>query len=225
MIKRAVVTLNPADTGQIPVAQVQWSSSNTTNNVQVITPYGFYSVAPTGSLALMFNVMGQEENRAAIIDNPKGRFKNLKPTEVAVGNPLTESVIKFLENGDIEVTGKADQNINITGSVNLTVGGDVNVTTTGNTTVITTGNTTIDSTGNMSSTIGGTLTANVTGNTNITSPIVTVTGALKVTGDVTAFSGLGGEITFSDIVTKYNVHTHISATAGSPSSTSSNTLP
>lgn len=135
MIKRAVVTLNPADTGQIPVAQVQWSSSNTANNVQVITPYGFYSVAPTGSLALMFNVMGQEENRAAIFDNPKGRFKNLKPGESVVGNPLTGSKVYFKENGDIEVTGVADQNINITGDVNLTVGGNVNITATGNTNI------------------------------------------------------------------------------------------
>lgn len=193
MIKRADVTLNPPDTGQYPVAQVQWSSSSTANNVQVITPYGFYSVAPIGSAALMFNIMGQEENRAAIFDNPKGRFKNLKPTEVAVGNPKTKSVIKFLENGDIEVTGVADQNVNITGDVNLTVGGNVNIT--------------------------------ATGNTNITSPIVTVNGALNVTGEITAFSGAGGEINFTDIETKYNAHTHVSAGAGNTSSTPSNTLP
>lgn len=209
MIKRAVVTLNPADKEQIPVAQVKWSSSKTANNVQVITPYGFYSVAPTGSLALMFSIMGQEENRAAIIDNPKGRFKNLKPTEVAVGNPETKSVIKFLENGDIEITGEADQNINITGNVNLTVGGNV----------------TINVTGNMTSTIGGTLIADVTGNTTITSPIVTVDGALRVTGEISAFFGTGSEINFTDIETKYNVHVHTSAGAGNPSSVPSNTLP
>lgn len=209
MIKRAVVTLNPADTGQEAIAQVKWSSNDTTNNVHVITPYGFYSVAPPGSFALMFNIMGQEENRAAIIDNPQSRFKNLKPTEVAVGNPKTESVIKFLENGDIEITGNANQNVNITGNVNLTVGGNI----------------TVNVTGNMTSTIGGTLTADVTGNTTITSPIVTVDGALHVTGEISAFFGAGGEINFTDIVTKYNLHTHISATAGNPSSTSSNTLP
>jgi phage gp45-like len=127
MIKRAVVSLNPADTGQYPVAQVKWSSNDKAANVQVITPYGFYSVAPANSLALMFSVMGQEENRAAIIDDPANRFKDLKPGEVAVGNPETKSVVKFLENGDIEVTGKSDININITG--------DVNVTATGNTTI------------------------------------------------------------------------------------------
>ena len=191
MIKRAVVTLNPPDTGQIAVAQVKWSSSNTANNVQVITPYGFYSIAPAGSMALMFNIMGQEENRAAIIDNPKGRFKNLKPSEVVVGNPKTTSVIKFLENGDIEITGKANQNINITGNVNLTVGGNI----------------TVNVTGNMTSTIGGTLTADVTGNTTITSPIVKVDGALQVTGEITAFFG-GTPITMTDIKTTFNTHTH-----------------
>ena len=60
----------------------------------------------------------------------------------------------------------------------------------------------------MSSTIGGTLTANVTGNTSLTSPITTVTGVLRVTGEITAFFGLGNEITFTDIKTIYNTHTH-----------------
>lgn len=209
MIKRTVVALNLPDTGQMPVTQVTWSSFNTTNNVQVITPYGFYSVAPVGSMALMFNIMGQEENRAAILDNPKGRFKNLKPTEVAVGNPKTTSVIKFLENGDIEITGKADQNINITGNVNLTVGGNI----------------TVNVTGDMTSTIGGTLTADVTGNTTITSPIVKVDGTLQVTGEISAFFGTGNEINFTDIETKYNNHKHTEFDVGGLTSVPNNTLP
>lgn len=209
MIKRAVVSLNPADTGQYAISQVKWSSTNTASNVQVITPYGHYYVAPTGSLALMFNVMGQEENRAAIIDDPANRFKDLKPGEVAVGSPKTRSVIKFLENGDIEITGKANQNINITGNVNLTVGGNI----------------TVNATGNMTSTIGGTLTANVTGNTTITSPLVTIDGELRVTGQVSAFFGTGNEINFTDIETKYNDHKHTENDVGGLTSVPNNTLP
>jgi phage gp45-like len=216
LIKRAVITRKTPDTGQATVAQVSWNN-NTADNVESLTPYGYYMNPPVGSTGLMFSVMGQEENRAAIFNKPKIRFKNLEEGEVAIGNPITESVVKFLKNGDIDITCKNDQNVTVSGSVNITVTGDTNITTTGNTT--------IDSTGNVSSTVGGTLTANVTGNTDITSPIVTINGALNVTGEITAFSGLGGEINFTDIVATYNAHTHISATAGNPSSTPSNTLP
>jgi len=224
LIRRALVSRKTADTGQFPVAQVKWNDK--VADIEVIYPYGLAGNLPKDALVLMFNVQGQEENKAGIGNTPKIRFKNLQEGEVAVGNPVTGSVVKFLENGDIEVTGVNDQNVNITGDVNLVVGGDVNITTTGNTTITTTGNTTIDSTGNMSSTIGGTLTAIVTGNTSITSPIVAITGALTVTGEITAFSGLGGEITFSDIVTKYNVHTHDeNDNAPNPTDGPNNSLP
>lgn len=203
LIKRAVVSRKTADTGQFPAAQVTWNGK--VADINVITPYGLYHNLPTDSLVLTFNVLGQEENLAGIGNTPKRRFKNLQEGEVAIGNPLTGSVVKFLENGDIEVTGKNNQNVNITGNVNLVVGGNVNITTTGNTT--------IDSTGNMSSTIGGTLTANVTGNTSITSPLVAITGNLTVTGTI----GAGGEITalttgtpitMSNIKSTYNTHDH-----------------
>ena len=194
LIKRAVVTLTNKDSGQFAATQVSWMRDKTATT-EVVHPYGLSSNAPLGSLALMFNVMGQEENRAAIIYDPKNRFKNLKPGEVALGNFVTKSVVKFLENGDIDITGMADQNINITGNSNITVGGNV--------------------------------TLNVTGNTDITSPVVTVNGELRTTGEITAFYGLAGEISFSDIVTKYNAHTHTSASAGNPTSStlSPNTLP
>ena len=205
LIKRTLVSRKTADSGQFPVAQVSWNGK--VGDIEVIYPYGLSGNLPIDSLVLTFNVNGQEENRAGIGNTPKRRFKNLKEGEVAVGNPLTKSVIKFLENGDIEITGTNNQNINITGDVNLTVGGNLNITTTGNTTITTTGNTTIDSTGNMSSTIGGTLTANVTGNTSLTSPVTTITGELRVTGEITAFFG-GTPITMTDIKTTFNAHTH-----------------
>jgi len=218
LIKRGTVSRDTADTNQFAFAQVKWASDKV-SNVQVIHPYGVYSYAPIGSLALMFNVMGQEDNIAAIIDNPKTRFKGLKSGEVVCGNPVTLSYVKFLENGDIEIIGKNNQNITITGDSNLTVGG--------NTTITTTGNTTINSTGNMSATVGGTLQANVTGNTTITSPTITVNGTLRVTGEITAFYGTGTALSFTTLESKYNAHLHTSSTAGNPTSAplSPNTLP
>lgn len=198
LIKRGTVTKKTPDVGQFAVAQLKWIGDKT-GNVEVIHPYGFSSYAPVGSLALMFNVMGHDNNRAAIINDPKRRFKNLKEGEVAIGNYLTESYVKFKENGDIEVIGTNNANVTVTGNVNLTVNG------------------------NVSATIGGTLTANITGDTDITSPIVTVNGEIRATGEVTAFYGLGGEISFTDIVTKYNAHTHNET--GTVTNTPNNTLP
>lgn len=200
MIKRGTVSRETADNGQFSVAQVKWGSSKV-GNVEVILPYGVSSYAPVGSLALMFNVMGQESNRAAIINDPKMRFKDLKPGEVAVGNFLTRSVIKFLENGDIEITGVAGLNVSIAGSVNIAVEGDTVINTSGTTKI------------------------NSTGNTTVTSPVVTVEGALRATGEISAFYGTPNEINFTDIQNKYNIHTHISSGPGSPTSVPSNTLP
>jgi len=247
LIKRAVVTLTNKDSGQFAATQVQWMRDKVAIT-EVVHPYGLSSNAPVDSFALMFNVMGQEENRAAIVYAPQRRFKDLKEGEVALGNFLTRSVVKFLENGDIEITGTADQNINITGSNNVTIGGDNTIAITGdntvtvggdndvtisgsntvditdfndvtiggNNTVVVTGNDSVtisgnsilDVTGDADITVGGSTTIDSTGNIDITAPIVSITGELRVTGEVSAFYGLGTELSFSDVRTKYNVHFH-----------------
>lgn len=206
LIKRSLVSRKTADSGQFPTAQVSWSGK--TADIEVIYPYGLAGNLPTDSLVLMFSVMGQEENKAGIGNTPKIRFKDLKEGEVAVGNPTTGSVIKFLENGDIEVTGVANQNINITGSQNTTINVNQVNNITGDQTNTIGGNQTDTVTGNVASTISGTLTRTVTGNTTITSPTVTINGNLEVTGDVTAFSGLGTEFSMNNIKTEYNTHVH-----------------
>lgn len=189
--KRAVVSLTNKDSGQFAATQVKWMRDKVAIT-EVVHPYGLSSNAPVGSLALMFNVMDQEENRAAIVYDPKNRFRNLKPGEVALGNFVTKSVVKFLENGDIEITGTSDQNINITGNSNVTVGGNTSLNVTGDANITVDGSTTIDSTGNI----------------DITAPIVNIDGELRVTGEVSAFYALGTELSFSDIRTKYNIHVH-----------------
>jgi len=191
LIKRAFVTLTNKDSGQFASTQVKWFG-NKVAATEVVHPYGLSSNAPVNSFALMFNVVGQEENRAAIVYDPKNRFKNLKPGEVALGSFMTKSVVKFLENGDIEITGTADQNINITGDSNVTIGGNSSITVTGD----------------ASLTVGGSTTTDNTGNIDITAPIVNIDGELRVTGEVSAFYGLGTELSFSDIRTKYNLHVH-----------------
>lgn len=223
LVKRAVVTLTNKDSGQFAATQVKWMRDKVAIT-EVVHPYGLSSNAPVNSLALMFNVMGQEENRAAIVYDPKNRFKELKSGEVALGNFVTKSVVKFLENGDIEITGTNDQNISITGDNNVTIGGsnDINITgdndvtvggnntvaITGNDSVTVSGNSTLNVTGDADITVGGSTTIDSTGDIDITAPIVNIDGELRVTGEVSAFYALGTELSFSDIRTKYNIHQH-----------------
>lgn len=218
LIKRAVVSRKTADIGQVPISQVSWNEKAA--NVEVISPYGLYSNLPTDSLVLMLNVNGQEENKAAIGYKPKERFKNLKEGEIYVGNQVTGSVIKFLTNGDIDITAVNDQIINITGDSTVTVGGDVTLNVTGDVTATIGGAMSADVTGNFDATIGGTTTIDSTGNTDVTTPVFTINGELRVTGDITAFYG-GTPIVLSNVKSQNNLHTHTSTTPGLQTSTTS----
>jgi phage gp45-like len=99
MIKRAATTAIMKDSGSVPTIQVKYF--NKTALVEVLAPYGFCSSPPKNSMATVFNLLGQEENRTAIIDKPWQRFKNLKEGEVVIGNYLTLAKLYFKENGDV----------------------------------------------------------------------------------------------------------------------------
>lgn len=88
-------------------------------NVFLITPYGFDHHPPNGSLSLVLQVMANEGNRTAIAAYPQKRFDNLKEGEVAVGNYLTRAIIKFNEDGDVEVY--APRDVSVTAGRNATI--------------------------------------------------------------------------------------------------------
>lgn len=130
LVKRCYVSRVGNNQQRYQTTQVSYL--NKTANVEVVYPYGLSGNPPLNSLGLMFNVQGQEENRAAIFNLPSKRVRNLKEGEVAVSNYLTESRVVFKENGDIEVTGNNNQIVNITQNSEITVGGDVTINVTGN---------------------------------------------------------------------------------------------
>lgn len=123
LIKRAAVAIIN-DSGNYQTAQVSYFGK--VSDIEVINPYGISSSPPIDSLVLMFNVMGQEENKAGIINAQPLRFKNLKEGELVVGNYLTGSYVKFLQNGDIDVFTGNDVNIEC-GNANILAVGDVDV--------------------------------------------------------------------------------------------------
>lgn len=133
MIKRAYVTLVGNDAGQVQTTQVSYLGKTT--DMEVIYPYGLFGNPPRGSLALLFSVQGHEENRAGIANLPKQRFKDNKEGEAGVGNLLTGSVIKFLENGDIYINAKANQKVLIEGDSIITVNGSATLDCPGGVTI------------------------------------------------------------------------------------------
>lgn len=175
-IKRAFVSLVGSDSEAFQTTQISYLGK--TADTEVIYPYGLCGNPPTGSLVLLFNVQGQEENRAGIANLPNKRFKNLKAGEVAVGNYLTTSVVKFLENGNIEVFCQNNEIITITQNANITIGGSSTVNIVG-TATINCPTTTINGDVNINGNLNVLGDSTSTGNTSIN-------GSLSTTGDVTA---------------------------------------
>lgn len=127
LIKRAAVAIIN-DSGNYQTAQVSYFGK--VSDIEVINPYGISSSPPIDSLVLMFNVMGQEENKAGIINAQPQRFKNLKEGEVVVGNYLTGSYVKFLQNGGIEVFTEGNATVTASNAIidaNVTILGDCEV--------------------------------------------------------------------------------------------------
>lgn len=143
MVKRAYVTLVGNDANKYQTTQISYLGK--TADMEVIYPYGLCGNPPKNSLVLLFNVQGMEENRAGVANLVTERFKDLKEGEVAIGNYLTKSVIKFLENGDIEIYGKNDERVTIDRNSNISIAGNCSISVNGTTTLSCPGGTTINS--------------------------------------------------------------------------------
>lgn len=177
-IKRAIVSLVSSDNGVFQVAQISYLGK--TANAELIYPYGLSSNPPVGSIAVIFNVQGQEENRVGIANYPGARFKNLKAGEVALGNFITKSNIKFLESGDIVVTSMNDMQVIISQNNTVSIGGGCAVNITSNATVNIGGSATITC---PTSTVHGDVTIN--GNLAVNGDSIS-TGNFTTSGDVVA---------------------------------------
>jgi phage gp45-like len=206
LIKRSYVTLVGNDNDNFQTTQVTYLSK--TANIEVIYPYGVCGNPPLGSLALTFNVQGQEENRAGIFNLPNQRFKGLKAGEVAIGNYLTGSVVKFLENGNIEVTGVNDEIVAITSNMQVTIGGSATVNITGTATV-----------NCPTTTINGDV--NINGNLNVTGDS-TSTGNTTIDGTLAATGLISSDTEVSAQTIDLTTHTHSGVTPGGGSTGSPN---
>jgi phage gp45-like len=117
----------PAEPQQFAVQQVSYSGK--VGDAAVVMPYGLHANLPVDSLALMFAVNGEPDNRAIIGYDAKKR-PALEEGEVAFYHPPTDSFIIFRASGDLDIQagteGGANVNIICT-DANITASGDVNV--------------------------------------------------------------------------------------------------
>lgn len=115
LVRRAHVTLAGKDDKQFSTSQV--SAMDRVMNIETVYPYGMSANAPVDTLVLIFNVQGDEGNVAGIPYSSLGRFKDLKPGEVIFGNPGTDSFVKFLADGGIEINAKGIVTVKAAGQV------------------------------------------------------------------------------------------------------------
>lgn len=132
-IRRGYTLEDQKDEDNYPVIKTEYFGQKC--EVEVISPYGIYSGIPKEAEGVILNIGRNEENRVAILDTPRTRFKNLKAGELVLGNTMTRSNIKFSE----------DKSINITGANNTLIVIDAN----GNVSITTAGTFTINATGNV----------------------------------------------------------------------------
>lgn len=120
LIKRVKISLTSKDQGRHPTLQISYLGK--TKNSEKVLPYGLYSNPKDKALAIVFNTYAQPENSMAIPYDPYKRFEGLKPGEVLVGNPYTNTYIYFKTDGSIQI--KTDSSVNIDASnINLGSGG------------------------------------------------------------------------------------------------------
>lgn len=112
LIRFARITKAGSDTEQFATQQMEYLGK--VADGLIVFPYGIHGNVPPDSLALMFAVQGNPDNRAAIAWTPKNR-PELAAGEVAFYHPPSGSLIKWDEDGNLLINN---------GSSTLTIIGD-----------------------------------------------------------------------------------------------------
>ena len=102
LIKFGKVTKTTDDTEQFPVMQVTYSGK--VADLMRGMQYGLISQpVPGNDLCLIWNIMGDEENRVGMPLSTTQRLKGMKDGEVALYNELTKGFIKLSEDGILRI--------------------------------------------------------------------------------------------------------------------------
>lgn len=214
LIKRAKHSAALNDDGNYSVGQSTYFGK--TENYEMIFPYGMSANPKENSLVLLVNVMGQEQNLAGFVNDPPNRFKDLMAGEVQIGNPDKKQSIKFAEDGTIIIeTPESDVIVKSANDVKIDAANDVEVNCANELKINAQMSITIDSGSDVTLTASGDVTIDANELTIENDTIIN--GSLTVNGEITDTTGKQ----MSTIINNYNDHTHISASPGNPTGTTS----
>ena len=132
MIKVCFVTTPTNDSESYPITNVGYFDKEQT--AVRLSPYGLYSNPPANSTGILFCAGANEGNTYALVSSDD-RIKNLAEGEVAVGNPVTGTQVKFDKDGNLieiiqknrTITIAEDNTITVTGDYSLNVGGKLDI--------------------------------------------------------------------------------------------------
>lgn len=117
-MRQGITTNKIDDSKEIPRVQVEFDG-NTVDNMVLIEPKGEHSIPPKGTNCLVLQV---SENQYFILPNDnKNRPKDLKDTEKATGNFEAGCMIKYRNNGDIEIFNKQGASVTLNSSGEVVV--------------------------------------------------------------------------------------------------------
>lgn len=134
MIKRCYLSIVTDDTKNYQVGQISYLGKPG-GDAEILSLYGFSFNPPLNSQGVVLTISGREENRVALLNLPKQRFKNLLPGEVQVGNFEQQTSIKFDNDGNVTITSTKDVIVNSARDVTVASGRNVGITATGDVTV------------------------------------------------------------------------------------------
>lgn len=193
VIRWAVVEDDGADRGPIPWQQIRILDQSG-RSVEWY-PFGYFAVAPAGSMALSMQVSNQPDALVHLPGSPRERPRG-KTGECGIYHPESGAVIRFLEGGAIDIQTPGDVSVDALGSIVAVAGGDLTATIGG------------------SATVTAAVAATMTAPTIVANGDVTINGDLSVTGDTTLASvvtSAGKDISDS--------HRHPTTDGGSPGNT------
>ena len=149
-----------------------------------ITNYGFFSVPPLNSkLVIIQDFTGNHYSIGWQDSNNNPLVENLKSSEAIAGNFVKESIIKFDENGNIDITCNGNKTVTITGNCTINVTGDASITADNVNVTATTKATVTAPISEVNSAISSTITSPIstiisTTSATVTTPIAKINSAL-----------------------------------------------
>lgn len=119
---------NPEDNDSVQVAQAN-THNDIKKDIMLLTPYGFWHRPMPNALIVAQNMLNDQSTITGTASDSNIRMKQLKPSEVVVGNGYATALIYFKEDGTIDITSPLEVNVTAP-TVNVTcTDATVNATT------------------------------------------------------------------------------------------------